>query len=266
MSVRGDLLYHYYGVNPMINPMEQIVGGIKAPISRVGGKRLLKKRIIKEFPDNYEEMTYVEPFIGGGSVFYTKNPSVKEVINDLDKVIYTIHKGLQQHGKEIGDKLMGQYSQAEFWRIERKNPTTLLGRLTQFLLLNRLSFMGQGERPNKNRMNFKANFAPYEERLKDTTITNKDYKTVMKEHDSPNTLFYLDPPYEGSNKQHYDHPEFDLDDLHAFLKTLKGKWILSMNDSPNVRKIFRGLPTKTVETCYVLPSPHKVKEVIIKNY
>jgi DNA adenine methylase len=247
--------------------MERMIGGLKAPVARVGGKRLLKKRIIAEFPSDYEEMTYVEPFIGGGSVFYAKKPSEKEVINDLDKAIYNIHKGLQQYGEKVGKDLQGHYTPDDFYRYVKKKPKTPLGKLSLFLLLSRISFMGQGKTPiNKEGRTVKADFAPYQERLKDTTITNKDYKTVMRRYDSPTTLFYLDPPYEGSSEQHYDHHAFDLEELHDFLKTIEGKWIVSMNDSANVRKIFKDYPIKTVTTTYRLPVPHKVKEVIIKNF
>ena len=242
-------------------------GGIKAPISRVGGKRLLKKKIIAEFPDNYEDMTYVEPFIGGGSVFYAKNPSKKEVINDLDDTIFNIHKGLQKYGKKIGKSLIGHYTPADFYRYKKSNPKSLEKKLSLFLVLSRISFLGQHKTPkNKKGTNIKTDFAPYQERLKDTIITNQDYSTIIKKYDSLNTLFYLDPPYEGSTKHHYDNPDFDLDKLHDQLKKVKGKWILSMNDSPNVRKIFKNYPTKTLITTYQLPEKRQVKELLIKNF
>lgn len=128
--------------------------------------------------------------------------------------------------------------------------------------------MGNMETPkNKKGTKVRADFSPYEDRLKNTTITNKDYASLIQRYDSPDTLFYLDPPYEGSvDRDDYTHSHFDLEELEDRLSNIEGKFILSMNDSPNVRKIFKKYPIKVVETVYQRPEPHKVKELIIKNY
>ncbi len=63
---------------------------VNAIVSRIGGKRLLKKRIVKMFPKDYENMIYVEPFNGAGHVYFYKKPSIKEVINDVDSGVVAV--------------------------------------------------------------------------------------------------------------------------------------------------------------------------------
>ena len=66
--------------------------------ARVGGKSKIKDEIIKLFPPH---KLYVELFIGGGSIFFHKDPSEYEVINDLDKDIFHIYKDMQDVGQTM---------------------------------------------------------------------------------------------------------------------------------------------------------------------
>ena len=67
-------------------------------IPRLGGKSKLARKLVAMFPPHE---TYVEPFIGGGSVFLRKAPVVKEVINDLDKEISQLWKGMQSSAVKL---------------------------------------------------------------------------------------------------------------------------------------------------------------------
>ena len=72
---------------------------MKAPIGRQGGKSKLKLRLIEMFPKDYD--TFVEPFVGAGNIFYSTPKAENEIINDKDKDMYIIHKGLQQNADYI---------------------------------------------------------------------------------------------------------------------------------------------------------------------
>ena len=65
---------------------------VNAPFARQGGKNYLKKIIVPMLPDENEIDTYVEPFVGGGSIFYNTPDYKKKVISDVDSEVYTIHK------------------------------------------------------------------------------------------------------------------------------------------------------------------------------
>jgi DNA adenine methylase len=68
------------------------------PLSYVGGKRALAKRVIEMFPSH---TTYVEAFAGGAQVFFHKAPSKVEVLNDLDGEIVNFFRVCQLHYEEL---------------------------------------------------------------------------------------------------------------------------------------------------------------------
>ena len=68
----------------------------------------------------------------------------------------------------------------------------------------------------------------YCQRLRNTTIFNRDAINVIKLKDSPTTFFYLDPPYVGSDMGHYQgYTQQDFDNLIDTLSQIQGKFILS---------------------------------------
>jgi DNA adenine methylase len=110
----------------------------------------------------------------------------------------------------------------------------------------------------------------YQERLKDVKIYNKSYEVMLKKFDSPSTFFYLDPPYEDSEKL-YTEGVIDYEEMRSLLDKVKGKWLLTINDSPEIRRIFKGYYYKSIkeptrggrgETIGKKPR----KELIITNY
>jgi len=110
----------------------------------------------------------------------------------------------------------------------------------------------------------------YQERLKNTIILNEDYKKVIKKYDSENSLIYLDPPYEESDKSHYDNPIIDYNELLDILSNIKGKFILSINNSKKIRDLFQNFKIKKIKTKYTNPltggQSKKITELLITNY
>lgn len=81
------------------------------------------------------------------------------------------------------------------------------------------------------------------------------------------TFFYLDPPYLDVTTTDYEHPTIDVDVLHSILTNLKGKFLLSYNDHPLIRKTFRNFNIKTIDTLYTTGGEKRtVNELIISNY
>ena len=245
-------------------------GGLRPLIGRIGGKNLLKKKIVKDFfPKDYENMTYVEPFIGGGSIFFYKEPSVKEVINDKDKKLISIYKGFQKYdGDKISADVDGEYNKDLFEEIKESKPKSEYGKFIKDLKLYKTSFFGKSKQYG-SRGYIKSNYSEYKDRLKNVIILNKDYKEVIKKYDSPDTFFYLDPPYEKSIGL-YDHYELPIKDVYDVLKNIKGKFLLSYNDSLEAKKIFKDYYIDTIKTKYTNPfkggHDREIDELIISNY
>lgn len=250
---------------------------VAPPFGRIGGKSRLKKRLVEMFPKGYEDMTYVEPFVGAGSVFYYKNPSKEEVINDLNSYVIRMHRGLKKYD---GDKISKDFndaknmSQEEFNKLrDMKPPQDPYKNFLRELLLVKTGFYAKTEgqsynagKGDKLHVNFDGK---YTERLKDTTILNEDFKKVINKYDSSTTFFYLDPPYENSEKLYKDDT-LPIKDVYDIMKNIKGKFMISYNNSKEAKKLFERFHIRYLNTTYADPfhggSDRKVKEMIITNY
>ena len=252
--------------------------------ARIGGKFYLKKTILDLFPDKNEYTTYVEPFIGGGNVYFDLFAvDKKNVINDLDENVYTIYKGLKVvTEKQIRNDLENNVSisKEEFNELKKTSPTSLQQKLKRLLLLTWNAYFGDFNRSynyqkkSRNRVLFFKNLPRIKELLKHTTVLNEDYKTVIQKYDSINTLFYLDPPYKIDVKGLYKHENMNYEELSHILKKLKGMFVLSINDDPDIRRLFKGFNITVVETRYSAPKKdegwnsdkRKVQELVIRNF
>lgn len=237
---------------------------MKAPIGRQGGKSRLALKLISMFPKKYKR--FVEPFVGAGNIFYRTEPVEEEIINDLDRDMYIIHKGLQTSGKRINDKFRRSLTKEQFERLKTKtDPVSLLEKY-------KYSFLSTGKTFDQKKKS-KTNFSVYQPRLKNVKIFNKDFKTIIKQYDSPDTFFYLDPPYEGSDETVSNYDSIDPKDIYDSLKGIKGKFMLSYNNSPNIRNLFKKYNIYKVKTKYTGSDPTRgtkglvdVSELVITNY
>lgn len=248
-----------------------VIGGILTPYCRLGGKTKLKKVLINYFPDNYESMTYIEPFFGAGSLFFYKEPSKKEVINDLDKNIFILMKGFKKYdGNEISDAINGNYDKDKFIILKNYKPKIQYNKFIRILLLIRLSFFCE-MRTFGNKFYINSNYGnKYNERLKNTIILNKDYKEVIKKYDGPNSFFYLDPPYSMSkNYKYYNNQYININELYDTIKNIKGKFLISFDDNKEVKELFKDFKIIKVSTSYERTQnieKRKKTEILIKNY
>ena len=104
----------------------------------------------------------------------------------------------------------------------------------------------------------------YKNRMKNTTILSKDWKYIVHKYDSKTTLFYLDPPYENTDAGIYDNNIIDYHEMRNILHNIKGKFLLSINGSSNIRNIFRDFRIRKLKLKTI--SRLKRKEVLISNF
>ena len=241
---------------------------LKGPISRMGGKSVIAKQLVANFPPPETYNIYVEPFFGAGHVFYAK-PKYKqqiEVINDLDDDMFKIMTGLQKEGNNINKTIYRHPLNREEWK-------SLIGKKdTQSLLLSyKNSFFGMNKGYDPSQLKRlhalnKTDYSLYQERLKGVKIYHKDYKTIINQYDSKNTFFYLDPPYE--NSKDYTN-SINPQDLFNILQQIQGNFMLSYNDSSLIRSLFKNfniyeIKTRYSQTGYI--SNRNIYELVITNY
>jgi len=109
-------------------------------------------------------------------------------------------------------------------------------------------------------------------RLARVYIENRPYEDVINRFDKPNTFFYLDPPYYGNEKEYGEGIFYreDFEKLREMLANIKGKFLLSINDHPKTREIFKGFRISRERMIYTAghtQAEHKpVTELLISNY
>ncbi|MEG0165560.1 DNA adenine methylase [Anaerorhabdus sp.] len=106
------------------------------------------------------------------------------------------------------------------------------------------------------------------ERLRKVNIENKDFEGLIKQHDAEESFFYCDPPY---YKAEYYEASFNEQDHHRLknvLSNIKGKFLLSYNDCPFIRDLYKDFCIVSVERNNFISnkSGSIYKEVLIANY
>jgi DNA adenine methylase len=207
---------------------------------RVGAKSSIKKKIIPLIPNH---KIYVEPFIGGGAIFFEKELAEKNVINDLEtdlirdyKIARDAPSDKEKYKKDLDNTnaLQRYYFMGSYNSPADKFMKTIIKRCNGFGGNPVSTTIKKDSNPyNKIKL-----LDQYQEKLKATTILNQDYKSVIKTYDSSNTFFYLDPPYEKS-KGLYKEFSIDFEEMARLLKSIKGQFLLSINDSSTIRNIFK---------------------------
>lgn len=106
-------------------------------------------------------------------------------------------------------------------------------------------------------------------RLTHAYIENLDWEACIRRYDRPHTLFYLDPPYWQTEDYGVDFPLEQYECMAEILAALKGKAILSINDHPDMRKIFKRFPMEKVDMQYSVGGGGKAvkrSELIITSW
>lgn len=251
----------------------------------LGGKRNLAKRICALIDNDSGHRTYAEPFVGMGGIFLrrTRCPSA-EVINDRGRDVYNLFRVLQEHYVAFLDLLRFQITtQANFNRLVGVDPDTLtdMQRAARFLYLQRCAFGGKisgrnfglsTDRPGRfNLTTLEPDLEALHSRLSGVTVTCLDFAEFIRRVDRADALFYLDPPYWGCEGDYgkllFSRERFE--EMAVVLASLKGRFILSLNDVEGVRETFCAFRFSQVKTTYTIGSkgaqPERA-EVLISNY
>ena len=254
---------------------------VHPPAGYIGGKRNLSRRLVAMI-DAIPHDSYCEPFVGMGGVFFrrTRRPRA-EVINDISSDVITLFRILQRHYQSFVDELRWRFaSRAEFERLMKVDPTTLtdLERAARFLYLQRNAFGGKVvgrhfgisyDAPSKFRLStLEPMLQDVHDRLEGVYIERLSYDAFIRRYDRPGALFYLDPPYWDCETD-YGAGVFskaDFETLSGLLGALQGRFVLSINDTPEVRAIFAPFQILPVEVSYrVSGRPTAARELIISQ-
>jgi DNA adenine methylase len=208
-----------------------------------GGKHYLKDWIISNFPSNYETMTFVDTFVGGGNIVLNKEHSSREIINDKNTKLINLYNTVVLYPKELINQLKTiNYSEETFENalndkdsvfddaIDEAINTYILFRMSRggmqktYASSNRLrgGIMGD-QNAWETSIN---NIENISKRLQNIEILNKDYRFMFHFFNKENIFFYLDPPYLLStriSKDVYDYEMTERDHVNLLDLCIQSK-------------------------------------------
>ncbi len=243
------------------------VSPAEPPAAWIGGKSRLARRIC-EILSRCDHDAYAEPFVGMGGVFLRRavRPRV-EVINDVSGDVVTLFRILRSHPDALIRELRWRPAmRAEFDRLKgaRVQDLTDIERAARFLYLQTLAFGGKvvGRSFGVDTTaahafdigRLESRLRRIHDRMSGVIIENLDWEDFIPKYDRAGTLFYLDPPYWGSEGD-YGAGVFDRGDFESLARALEaaqGKVLLSINDAPEVRSGFAWADIEEVQTRYTI--------------
>jgi len=235
-----------------------------------------------------EHKHYIEPFFGGGAVFFSKEPSQMETINDISDFVITFFRQVKSNFSELKTVIDGTaHSRSEYMRAMSIYKNSMffpdISKAWAFYIatqMGSLSHIGSWySSTTSNRYkcirrkinNFSKEYA---ERLAQAQIECKDAVEVIKQRDTPDSFFFIDPPYLNSNQGHYNgYTETDYKRLLEALQTIKGKFLLCGYPSDMLNTYLAANPTWNTlsfekHNCGAAFNGNTASknEIIIKNY
>lgn len=248
------------------------------PLSYLGGKNRVAQKIIALIP---EHNCYIEPFCGGAQVFSHKEPSNVEVSNDLDEDIFNFLRVCQLHNEELVRYLQFcTVSRKWFELFQAQDPKMLsdIQRAARFFYLQKNCYGGLIKRQHfKISVEDGSNYNPHRiplvlhlahERLLSVQLECLPYQDILKKYDRPDTFFYLDPPYFKRPHYKFNLSGQDYVELARLLKAIQGRFLLSLNDAHEIRRIFADFKIQGMTFSYSSQrTAGKVyEELLIANY
>ena len=260
----------------------------KAPLTYYGGKQRIAVMIQKYIPEHH---IYCEPFFGGGAVFFAKKPSYLEIINDHNENLINFYEQIQTNFEKlataIGNTLHSesQYRRAVAIYNGLQPADDLTKAVSTWIVFNqswnssaragwKFDFGTGGSHIAKTLAHARRNFCTWiKKRLQYVQISCRDALQVIKERDTPETFFYLDPPYPGTNQGHYSGYSWEnLEELLTLLAAIKGKFMLSNYPSDMISKFSaeKQWTTRQIfykkDSCLVQYRKSQKTEVLLMNY
>jgi len=215
---------------------------MRSVLNRIGRKRGVLPILLGYFPTEFN--TYIEPFVGSGDVYFGANLThdIECHINDNDPMIadaFSLIK-MNPEKKETHEKIETQESVEKFINCQHSDP---YDRLRSILYIQTCCFGSMQKGNNIVRRPFHPVDWKLEQvpklsyYMKNTEVHQGDWKQMMT-YDAPETFFFLDPPYDNS-KGMYKNCSMDYEDMASTLKSIHGKFLLTLSDTPAMRYTFR---------------------------
>lgn len=251
---------------------------MRGPLAYIGGKNAIARQIVVLLPNHH---TYAEIFAGGAQVFFAKQPSPVEILNDLDGELINFYRVVQRHYEELIRYMRFTIVSRRYYELlKATNPESLtdVERAARFLYLQKTSYAGRVTKqnfrtgivqpPGLNPERLPEIIEETHQRLARVLLECRPYETVLAKYDSAQTLFFADPPYYGVKHYKFNFEPEDFRLLAERLAKIHGKFLLTLNDVPEVREIFKPFRSRGIEIPYTAQkiAGRRFRELLITNF
>jgi DNA adenine methylase len=259
---------------------------MRTPITYYGGKQSMLNEILPKIP---KHRVYVEPFFGGGAVFFAKQPSYLEAINDINNRLVIFYEMMRDNFEKLSEMVATTlHSEAMHQRAKdiynNRLPGTDLEIAWSVWVVTNMSFGGSihggwkwcngsaGSHSGRFIKKRAIEFQTLHNRLQDVQISCRNAIKVIEGRDSEDTFYYFDPPYPGAVQGHYyGYAMKEFVQLLDTLQGIKGKFLLSNFWSQTLKyyTIKNGWEHSTITKQMKVANFNDVrykKEVLISNY
>lgn len=229
-----------------------------------GGKRDEIKQFSKFYPKKFKR--YIEPFVGGGAVFFDLNFEGVNIINDVHPELINFYKQIKLgNAEKIHEKLKSFGNTENDYYIVRGGskklspntkifiPENDIDNAARFIYLRRSCYRGMLRYNQKGEfnvpwgryktLNFDDIIEPkYTELLSRTEIMEGDYKLVFEKYNEPDDFYFIDQPYDSTFND-YGGDSFDKSnqkELFDKFKTTKSKCLMVVGGSEFIRELYDG--------------------------
>lgn len=258
---------------------------LKPIIKWGGGKKDELKHILGHVPEKYN--IYLEPFIGGGALFFNINPD-KAVINDVHKELIDFYNSIKLgYSQEIYNFMEDHPNEeAEYYKVRSLNNQCELEKAKRFYYLRKTCFRGMLRYNSKGEFNIpfgrykNYNYEDiknkdYENLLQRTQIFNKSFEYIFENYNHKDNFMFLDPPYD-SKFTDYGYCVFGREEQKKLAECFKNtsiKCLMVIGKTDFIEELYSGYIVEEYDKKYRFKLHSKRigdeinnKHLIIKNY
>jgi DNA adenine methylase len=215
------------------------------------------KHILPKIPPH---VCYCEPFAGGLAVLLSKERSPVEIVNDMNGTLVALYRNLQYHLPALLTEIDWMFSSRQTLHDYIAQPgLTEIQRAARFLLVNRTSFGGnmssfavaktRGGGAAFDREATGNLLRSAHERMNKVVVENLPYERCLDNYDSKDSFHFMDPPYLNAETVAYrGWTEKEMRGFRKRVEKLKGRWLVTVDDSPLNRDLFSDCTLEPVRT------------------
>ncbi|KZX37250.1 DNA adenine methylase [Wohlfahrtiimonas chitiniclastica] len=224
---------------------------INSPFRYAGGKFYARKLILEHIPHH---TCYIEPFVGGGSIFFAKKKVEQNILNDIDPLLINTYLIIRDRVEELVSALDGEKALKErhHWYKNEFQPQNNLEQAVRWYYLNRTSYSGimnpkncywgYGDKYSMRPENWGRSLLKTSNKLQNVQFTNLDFEEVI--NNAPDNAFlFVDPPYFNADQDKFYTFSFKKEDHIRLAKCLeKNKdrlfFLITYDNSPEIRNLY----------------------------